>query len=328
MIVLGAYLPCAVFVVLLTLFTFAYAHVPWAVWLTTAVAADALLVGAWPPKGGTGGFRVRQRSDFLPFFAALFAVGAAVCCGTFNASVMEPWIHVKHLKEHSDVLPSDSPVAFADAGVLNFAPGSHLDSDGAAGFLSWPYTYCAAPIRPPDGASGGGGGEADSGSGGNAAQAASPPMPGNASAALGFFAVGVNCCDSRGGFTCGDASDPQALSGLRVEGASAGAVDAKGVSLFLRAAQMAAAAGGEVAAPAPVLVVWNKNPQAYASSTWWIAFAIYFAMLLFSLCFMAGSRRLLLKANAGYSGPAFTLPPRSAAALAAARGMGRMKGPY
>ncbi|CAK0872052.1 unnamed protein product, partial [Prorocentrum cordatum] len=108
-----------------------------------------------------------------------------ILLGIPNSTTMEPWIHVNQLRRHSDVLPTWDPRLAADAGILHFAAGAALDVGASAGFQAWPHTYCAAPVVDN---STGDAGDADP---------------------VGFFAVGVDCCDRRGGFTCDGAEDHQ-----------------------------------------------------------------------------------------------------------------------
>jgi len=301
-VAIGAHAPCAIFISVLGLFTFASHVMPAAPWLAAALAADLVVIGTWPAKGG-GRYRARVASDWLPMLFGVVALCSAVFLGGVNASVMEPWIFVNRLRTHTDVLPSDNSQSFQDAGVLHFATGAKIDEEASAGFRWWPNTYCAAPIRGPDEGSSAGAATKD----GSAAPAPAP-------AALGFWAVGINCCDSRGGFTCGDASDAAARSGLRAGG---------NTEKFLDAVHMAAAANGEVASPKPVLLVWVKDPEGLGKGAWWFAIIVFMILTAFALGLDWVARLLLLRMGGLRAGDLGL--PKPLAAYAASRQAARTR---
>jgi len=240
-IVLGAYMPTVFFVVLVTLFTYAYAFSPIAPWAIAVLSADIAIVRCWPPALGQKG---RNRWDWSPMFICIFAVGAGVSLGLVNYSNIEAWIHATYLNEYKEVTASTSPEAVADAGVLKFASGTSVDVASSAGYRAWPYTYCAAPIVGQD----------------------SPEDP------VGFWAVGVNCCNSRGGFDCDSTPDKEARHGIRLDSHRLDHIYGRNVKEnFLRAVDMSAAANGLVAAKSPALVAWHKSAADVASASWWTA---------------------------------------------------------
>merc|ERR1740117_204394 len=86
--------------------------------------------------------------------------------------------------KYNDILPDSlHPGAVRDAGVITFSNDTVIDAAFGAQFMEGGVAYCVAPILR-----GGLGG--------------------------GYYAVGKNCCDAVGGFSCGDAVNPSVQSGL------------------------------------------------------------------------------------------------------------------
>lgn len=271
--VVGSALPLAVFIAIAGLFTYLRDTQPAMVWLAVALALDAVVVTAWPQRRAedSGSAPLARRVEWLPMFFGLTALVFAGLLGDWNATWLEMYTRATHLRHHVDVLPTDNPRVYASAGVLRFADGSQVDIDASAGFRAFPNTYCAAPIRGP----------------------ADPAGP------LGFWAVGKDCCDSRGGFTCNSAADPKAQSGIQIPADkqwnhwmyAGGETEhgAAGRGNYWKAVRMSAAAIGEVAAEDPVLVVWERSPVAIADRAWWYATTAYLLEVLFAVlcCFFS-----------------------------------------
>lgn len=253
--VLGVYMPLGFFLVLMALFTFGYHWMPVAPWVIAIVGIDIAVIGAWPPRKDSG----HNGWDFFPMLSLLIAISMGITLGLLNFTNMEPWVHAAYLREYSDVLPNQAdPKAHSDAGIIHFAEGSTLATESSAGFRVWPHTYCAAPIL----------GEASS-------TESIPPV--------GFWAVGINCCDSREKFWCDGAADPEARSGLRVEGNAMLAAAGHEVSdHFMQAVKMAAAANDLEAASEPIIVVWSRDPEGAANLWWWIAVTFFIVCTSFA----------------------------------------------
>jgi hypothetical protein len=268
---LGGTLPAVWFIILMALFTYKYHTAPVVPWLTVILCLNVVFVSARPVIEPT---RRWTRWDWFPMFAGIVSVGMGVMLGLPNSTVMEPWVHATHLKEHTDVLPTWDPVLASDAGILNFAEGSAVDIDASAGYLAWPHTYCAAPIVD------------------NTSDAGQP---------LGFFVVGLDCCDRRGGFSCGEVNDPDARSGVRIRSHALTSFFAWRGSgdVYSRAARMAAAANGREVKDPVVIVLWTKDPDSLARSYWWTATGIFLASMVTAALCGFGNCYVMWEANKG-----------------------------
>jgi len=266
MVLLGAHLPLLIFAVTVFLFTFVYHQFPPAPWLVAFVFLDIALIEAWPPATVNRNFW-----DWLPLVSCFFALAASIFIGQLNQTMLEPWLNAKYLTKHSDVLPSASAGAYADAGVLRFASGSALDTDSSAGFRKWPHRYCAAPIV----------------------------MPNATASTVSFWAVGINCCSSRGGFKCNDALVTDARSGLRISSDAEGEFEGHNVnSYWNKAVRMAAAEYGMPAASQPVLVMWLRDPEKYANNSFWVAAVFFLIMLVIGVIYCMCCQMVIVRAKA------------------------------
>jgi len=262
----GVFFPSVWFLLLMGLFTYKYHTAPVAPWFATLIGLNIVLLSSWP---FTVAPRRWTRWDWFPMFAGLSAVGLGTSLGIPNSAVLEPWVHATHLREHTDVLPSWDPRLAADAGIIRFADGVVPDTDSAVGFRVWPHTYCAAPIVD------------------NTTDNGEP---------LGFFAVGIDCCDSRGKFTCEGAQDPRARGGVRVNSHPVSHFSTWDVGDgYLRAARMAAARCGREVKEQMAFVLWTKDPQSLANDAWWTATGIFIGSMVLTIALGVGSAIMLLK---------------------------------
>lgn len=254
----GVDLPFCAFLATNAMFTYWSATRPAMTKLLSFVLLDLAVVSGWPkPKRKRVGI-LRGPLGWWPICFAIASCVLGVMLGSRNATWMDTYIRWKHLRPHTNVNPTSDPRIFADAGVISFADGTQLDIDAAAGYRRWPHIFCAAPVRG----------------------ASDPP------GAIGFWAVGTNCCDSRGGFSCDSASDPKATSGIRAS------VTSQDLEKYQMAVRMAAAAGGEVAAEEPILLVWERYPDTAATVAWWWATIAFMVQLVMAVFLCAVSRWL------------------------------------
>lgn len=156
----------------------------------------------------------------------------------------EPYYDLRNLNNYREIDPSRSPgQQFMDAGRISFTSGTRLDVEKAMAFRNVDI-YCVAPII-----------NNQSGSYGNASL-------------YDFWAVGLNCCNGKPGyfseFSCGEFSNPRALSGLRVMRESH--------RTFYRLAVEQAQAAFSLNARHPIFLYWVQDPQselaAYLDEGW------------------------------------------------------------
>jgi len=249
---IGARLPFAAFVVILGLFTYTYHMAPIVPWVISFFAMMFAVVVCWPPK--SIGAKQRVFWDWGPTFSWIFAVGFAVLFGLINYGILESWINTTFLREFKDVKANTDPDAVMDAGILSFNKDVFLDTESSAGFNYWFYTYCAAPVVHKH----------------------SPTA-----APVTFWAVGVNCCNSRGGFVCDSAEDATARAAVPLRHHSIGH---KITGHYMGAIKMAAAANDLEVAKEPVFVMWHKDPRAVGKLHWWFSTVMFIVLTLVALC--------------------------------------------
>eukprot|EP00405_Crypthecodinium_cohnii_P009408 CAMPEP_0206436204 /NCGR_PEP_ID=MMETSP0324_2-20121206/10346_1 /ASSEMBLY_ACC=CAM_ASM_000836 /TAXON_ID=2866 /ORGANISM="Crypthecodinium cohnii, Strain Seligo" /LENGTH=306 /DNA_ID=CAMNT_0053903329 /DNA_START=83 /DNA_END=999 /DNA_ORIENTATION=- len=231
----AAFLPFFLFILIITAFT--YGQLLWwpLPWLIALLSVDLLLTGNWPtkPQDELGA------RDWIPLFLALSVAGAAVFIGLWSGQVLQPWIAVEKFPERADVEPTDKGAAYLDAGILHFAEGSQVDVDSSVGFEVWPIVYCAAPIFDAQGSTS------------DSTDVTVTPTK------VAFWAIGHNCCDSRGGFHCGDSTDLSVRSAIH-------AMHQQGDQRFELAIKKAAADNELVVGDHPIMVFWEKDPAGVA----------------------------------------------------------------
>lgn len=146
----------------------------------------------------------RHPSARWHFLLALISVVVATFVGTWN--YQEHWglfLLAVSGRTYKDVSASAPAVAHLDAGQIWFDDKAIIDDNSAIGYKEFRYTYCVAPVL-------------------------GAPSQND----VQFWAVGLDCCDDRGGFRCDDANDMKVRGGLVVPrvGAGANGWDEDGVS--------------------------------------------------------------------------------------------------
>jgi hypothetical protein len=262
---LGARLPAVVFIVILGAFTYTYHISPAVPWLCVFFAVDFAIIVTWPPKMIMGRRRtINDWSDMATWIAAVFL---STCIGLTNYAVLEYWVNTSFLREYNNVQATSDPVAVQDGGVLNFAAGTKLDVDSAAGYKFWLNRYCAAPIVKDD-----------------------PPL-----SPVSFWAVGIGCCKSRGDFTCDSAEDSSAQAAMPLRPHN---LPPEVVKHYDRAIAMSAAASGIEVSKNKMFVLWQKDPHAVGKQAWWICSIVFLVLSLMALCiYQCISSRIWWHAN-------------------------------
>jgi len=175
---------------------------------------------------------VRTSGDPFPcflFVASLIAWGLGFVLGGVNyTKCMRPYYDIQTMMTYPSVTPSDyKGQQLMDAGQIIFTPGSHINTTLNMVFRN-DDVYCVAPIVSED-----------------------------ASAMQNrydFWAVGLNCCTGQlTGYMCGEYSNPEAHSGLRLMDDSKRA--------FYRLAVQQAEATYNILAPHPIFMTWLESPE-------------------------------------------------------------------
>jgi len=218
--------PWFVFLSVLLLFTYGYAHTPEFTWVFCGFLAAGSLTAV-----------AMSRRDANPYMSALgvlvlFALVFGTLGGLYNYEVhMAPYWNYDGSREYTNVLPSEPAGSVMDAGKLQFANVAHVDTTESVGYKHGD-TYCVAPIKD-----------------------------GNSGSRVEFWAVCVNQCSGRRDFRCDDVSDPAARSAVVLIDHST--FMPSQMEYFKRAVKEAEASFDLVSSSEPMFVRWIKDPDTY-----------------------------------------------------------------
>lgn len=221
------FVPWMMFTVVSLFFTFLYHQASVVVWFVAALCAGVSIVF----------MIVRQRRPgsmywFVLGMLCFLAVTLAVFLGYYNYQKnMSVYWDYQGQRQYSNVLPSEPALMHLDAGQIEFSSGSALDASRAVGYRD-AKLYCVAPIV------------------GEASQSL-----------IEYWAAGVNCCEQRGAFSCDDANDGEARSGLVV-------LEPDMISQYQRATREAAAAFNLAVSQDALFVRWTNNPDSIQAGYW------------------------------------------------------------
>lgn len=169
---------------------------------------------------------------------SLFAT-TAVSAFAYERALNEYW-RLYDSNSYSNVLPSEPASGYADGGKIIFADGTRVDPSKSLGFKDRDM-YCVAPIVDAMGPS-----------------------------VVEFWAVGKNCCNARGVFSCDDAWDVKARSGVRVYTET---------EEYTEAIKMAEAFYGLGSVEKPIFVRWVVRPDRVEGMYYLTGVGIMFAGL-------------------------------------------------
>lgn len=248
---LGARLPALAFVLIVGFFTYVYHVIPIAPWAIVFFGSVFAVVMCWPPS--YIGMKKRTWGDWGPMASWFIALTLGIVIGQINYGIFESWINTTFLRHYENISSKTPSAAVVDAGVLKFEPGTVLQTTMSAGYKFWFYNYCAAPI------------------------AGDNPT----AAPITFWAVGVGCCDSRGGFTCDSAADASARSAVPLRRYN---LNEEIAEHYDHAVRMSAAANDLEVAKDKLFVYWTKDPKAMGQSVWWMCTATFLIMTLAAAC--------------------------------------------
>lgn len=174
-------LPWVVFTLTTGLFAFTDGTLQVVVWAVSA--ASVLLSGLFVVIGYREGKSTKVALGVLCLASIL--VGIPVGLLIWGA-YMEEYSRLDNGGTYKNLSPTDPATAHSDATMVKFVEGSVVDVDKSIGYMKAGTVYCAAPIV-------------------ESAQG---------SAVSAYWAVGVDCCDQKGGFSCGAVENSDARSGI------------------------------------------------------------------------------------------------------------------
>lgn len=172
---------------------------------------------------------IRERPFSLSGLFCFLALVAATWVGsaTYRFVLGQYW-DSSELEIRTNVLPSEDAVAYMNAGEIVFADEARLDWSRALGYKHHE-VYCVVPVTD------------------------------DTLEKVQFWAAGLNCCSARGTFTCDDAWNPKAKSGIVLRNVSH-AYPPLHVE-FAEAVKQAEAAFDIASAEDPIFVRWVADPE-------------------------------------------------------------------
>eukprot|EP00928_Gymnodinium_smaydae_P022395 TRINITY_DN18828_c0_g1_i1.p1 TRINITY_DN18828_c0_g1~~TRINITY_DN18828_c0_g1_i1.p1 ORF type:complete len:449 (+),score=88.60 TRINITY_DN18828_c0_g1_i1:86-1432(+) len=164
-----------------------------------------------------------------------------------------------------DSVAADTPAgARSDAAVLNFGPDTLVDVSRSAGYRDGSI-YCVAPIVSP---------------------ATASSLTGLTR--VNYWAIGVDCCQSFGGFTCGDSRNYKGATGVVMldDGFPCPGCNA---DEFRKAIAKAEAEHDLVSSPAVLMVRWAQSADAVQNHQLWqaLGFLTVVTLLTFPIFYLA-----------------------------------------
>jgi len=247
-------LPWLTFTLLASLFCFAYHDYKDLVWI---LAIMCLLLGVLFIVIGVQGGR---NSQFALGFLLASAVAMAVPVGLLiQDSFMKEYWKLNEGATYHFMNPQDPGSWHADASIIEFMEGSFLD-DRTVGYMEVGRVYCVTPV--------------------SANQMSPAPT---------YWAAGENCCSERGHFTCGDAKDSNARSGIVIKDTTGN---------YATAVRVASSVYGmSLGNTTPTFVAWTKNAQDSVDSHWNSAAATVVVASIMHLLLSFAAALLLNKAS-------------------------------
>jgi hypothetical protein len=218
--------------------------------------------------------RKKRRSEptfhVFTFATAFLAWSTAVVFGDYNFyHYMQPFYDLYNLNSYRAIDPAlDKGQRLMDAGQVTFVPFAGLDMTKSMGFKNLD-TYCVVPISK------------------RSRNSTSFQQLAN----YDFWAIGINCCagNSGGDFRCGEYSNPNVHSGLRLMKEEQRA--------FFRLAVQQAEAAFNIKAAHPLFLHWMQDPgtEMYAYQDSGFAFFVLGVMYYFAVqSFLVGGAVLLM----------------------------------
>jgi hypothetical protein len=192
-----------------------------------------------------------SRASFIVSSWLLFAVvmGTWVGLVSYECCIGEYWMYTR-LEKRTNVLPSESAEAYANAGGIIFADEARVDSSRSAGYKNG-HVFCVAPIAS-DAATG----------------------------TVQFWAGGVNCCAARGNFVCDDSWNDEARGGIVIRNGSASPYHEDLYGQLMKAVRLAETTYSIASAEEPVFVRWVESPTQVELNIWRMGLGVILACII------------------------------------------------
>lgn len=227
-------LPWLVFTTVTCLLTFAYHHFRVLVWvfifLGAALSVLFIAVSSRNPRG-----------PIYLFLGVLcvFAVMVSTVVGLYNYHefAIQFWV-IEEGRAPVNVRADEPSAGHSDAGRLSFAEDAHVDTERAVGYRDSSGTiYCVAPVvgsEDPD--------------------------------SVGYWAAGEDCCKQRADFTCDEALNPKARSGVVLIDRSPFVPSSR--EKFQKAAEESAGSFDLKVGKHPIFLKWVTDTQTVQDEYW------------------------------------------------------------
>lgn len=200
-------------------------------------------------------YKVQHSAEIVLGLLVFIAVLAGVAVGGFaHDSFLSEYYRLGEGASYSNVWPQQKASGMMDATSLVFAPGSAVDTLRTYGFVNGHSAiasnghggdiYCVAPVWRGEG---------------------------SAEPRVQFWAAGLNCCEPRGAFRCGQASSSTMVANKSVSttlGAVVLAQKEQADPMFRAAVHGASATYGLQSGDDYLLLRWSLNPVDHFDSLW------------------------------------------------------------
>jgi len=175
--------PWFMFSVLLCLYTFVFHQIKSVVYGALVAFAVVSVVFCFLDQMSRPG-RVTHWYRKLGVLSGMATILAMICGSyTYEHHMALYWTYEENQK-YTNVLPTEPAAAHADAGKIIFSDTARVDSTRSVGFKAGT-VYCVAPI-----------------------------LDDTQQSKVEYWAAGTDCCQQRADFSCDDAWDPKAKSGV------------------------------------------------------------------------------------------------------------------
>lgn len=173
-VIVSIVLPWLIFLLVISLFLFAYHDMSPLVWILIAACLGLAMVFLFL------GVLARHGTFLAIGLLCLTSVVAGVATGLWlHSEYLERFWQLDAGQEYREIHPLANTSHTADASVIHFQNGSFVDSARTVGYVSQGRIYCVAPVS----------------------------RRGPYNTRVSYWAVGRDCCEMRSNFECGSSRD-------------------------------------------------------------------------------------------------------------------------